>query len=197
MRYARKKGATRAVVALGSVLAGSGAMAGLMIYGLWQDYAKGGGTSRDVLLLCGLALFGTLFAAVLPARTSTAAMLLLLNLPLVGLWVRLLTIPRRLLYAGILTLASLGAYSVNRSAFHVALTYGIGAAGFAMRRLSMPLAPAVIGLILGPFAEQQLRRSLAIGGSPMIFFTRPISAVLLLFAAGLIVATVIRPRFKT
>src|SRR6187399_214237 len=85
------------------------------------------------------------------------AMLLLLNLPLVGLWVRLLTIPRRLLYAGILTLASLGAYSVNRSAFHVALTYGIGAAGFAMRRLSMPLAPAVIGLILGPLAEQQLR----------------------------------------
>jgi putative tricarboxylic transport membrane protein len=66
-----------------------------------------------------------------------------------------------------------------------------------MRRLSMPLAPAVIGLILGPLAEQQLRRSLAIGGSPMILFTRPISAVLLLFAVGLIVATVIRPRFKT
>jgi putative tricarboxylic transport membrane protein len=124
-------------------------------------------------------------------------MLLLLNLPLVGLWVRLLSIPRRLLYAGILTLASLGAYSVNRSPFHVALTYGIGAAGFAMRRLSMPLAPAVIGLILGPLAEQQLRRSLAIGGSPMILFTRPISAALLLFAVGLIVATVIRPRFKT
>jgi len=124
-------------------------------------------------------------------------MLLLLNLPLVGLWVRLLTIPRRLLYAGILTLASLGAYSVNRSSFHIALTYAIGAAGFAMRRLSMPLAPAVIGLILGPLAEQQLRRSLAIGGSPMILFTRPISAVLLLFAVGLIVATVIRPRFKT
>jgi len=125
------------------------------------------------------------------------AMLLLLNLPLVGLWVRLLSIPRRLLYAGILTLASLGAYSVNRSPFHVALTYAIGAAGFAMRRFSMPLAPAVIGLILGPLAEQQLRRSLAIGGSPMILFTRPISAVLLLFAVGLIVATVFWPRFKT
>jgi len=79
----------------------------------------------------------------------------------------------------------------------VALTYAIGAAGFAMRRFSMPLAPAVIGLILGPLAEQQLRRSLAIGGSPMILFTRPISAVLLLFAVGLIVATVFWPRFKT
>ena len=61
----------------------------------------------------------------------------------------------------------------------------------------MPLAPAVIGLILGPLAEQQLRRSLAIGGSPMILFTRPISAVLLLFAVGLIVATLVWPRFKT
>jgi putative tricarboxylic transport membrane protein len=125
------------------------------------------------------------------------AMLLLLNLPLVGLWVRLLTIPRRLLDAGILTLASLGAYSVNRSPFDVALSYAIGVAGFAMRRLSMPLAPAVIGLILGPLAEQQLRRSLAIGGSPMILFTRPISAVLLLFAMGVLVVTVIRPRCKT
>jgi putative tricarboxylic transport membrane protein len=123
-------------------------------------------------------------------------MLLLLNLPLVGLWVRLLTIPRRLLYAGILTLASLGAYSVSRSPFDVALTYVIGVAGFAMRRLSMPLAPAVIGLILGPLAEQQLRRSLAIGGSPMILVTRPISAGLLLFAVGVLAVTVIRPRFK-
>ena len=117
------------------------------------------------------------------------AMLLVLNLPLVGLWVRLLMIPRRLLYAGILTLASLGAFSVNRSAFDVAVTYLVGVAGFGMRRLAMPLAPAVIGVILGPLAEQQLRRALAIGG-PWIFVSRPISLIVLLLA----VAAIIGPR---
>jgi putative tricarboxylic transport membrane protein len=120
------------------------------------------------------------------------AMLLLLNLPLVGLWVRLLMIPRRLLCGGILTLSSLGAYSVDRSVFDVGVMYAIGAAGFAMRHLGMPLAPAVIGVILGPLAEQQFRRSLAIGGSPAIFFSRPISGALLLAAAALLTVRVVR-----
>ena len=88
-------------------------------------------------------------------------MLLVLNLPLVGLWVRLLSIPRPHLHAGILVLASVGAYSVNRSVFDVGLLYAIGVAGFVMRTWEIPLAPAVIGLILGPMAEQQLRRALA------------------------------------
>jgi putative tricarboxylic transport membrane protein len=116
-------------------------------------------------------------------------MLLVLNLPLAGLWVRLLSIPGPLLYSGILVLASLGAYSVNRSAFDVGLLYLFGALGFGMRRASMPVAPAVIGLILGPLAEQQLRRTFAIGqGSPVILFTRPISSILLLVAACVVVA---------
>jgi putative tricarboxylic transport membrane protein len=122
------------------------------------------------------------------------AMLLILNLPLVGLWVRLLMIPRRLLYAGILTLSSLGAYSVDRSVFDVGVMYAIGAAGFAMRQLAMPLAPAVIGVILGPLAEQQFRRSLAIGGSPAIFLTRPISGALLLGSAAILTFRVMRRR---
>lgn len=114
-------------------------------------------------------------------------MLLLLNLPLVGLWVKLLTIPRPLLYAGILVLASLGAYSVNRSVFDVALLYLIGALSYGMRRASMPLAPAVIGLILGPLSEQQFRRALAIGqGSPAIFMG-PISLALFTIAVGVVV----------
>ena len=120
------------------------------------------------------------------------AMLLLLNLPLVSLWVRLLMIPRRLLYAGILTLSSLGAYSVNRSVFDVGVMYAIGAAGFAMRQLAIPLAPAVIGVILGPLAEQQFRRSLAIGGSPAIFLARPISAALLLGSAAILIFGIVR-----
>ncbi len=119
------------------------------------------------------------------------AMLLLLNLPLVGLWVRLLMIPRRLLYAGILVLASLGAYSVNRSVLDVGVTYLIGGVGLAMRRMSMPLAPAVIALILGPLAEQQFRRAVAIGG-PAIFFARPISAGLLISAVLVVVVPFVR-----
>jgi putative tricarboxylic transport membrane protein len=115
------------------------------------------------------------------------AMLLVLNLPLVGLWVRLLTIPRPALYGGILVLASAGAYSVNRSAFDVGLLYAVGGAGYLMRRQSIPLAPAIIGLILGPMAEQQLRRALAIGeGSPLVLVTRPLSATLLAAAVLLL-----------
>jgi len=116
------------------------------------------------------------------------AMLLALNLPLVGLWVRLLRIPTAHLYAGILVLASTGAYSVSRSVFDVALLYIIGGAGYAMRRTGVPLAPAVIGLILGPMSEQQFRRALATSeGSLEIFLTRPIAAAFLATAALLVV----------
>jgi putative tricarboxylic transport membrane protein len=116
-------------------------------------------------------------------------MLLVLNLPLVGIWVRLLAIPRPALYAGILVLASAGAYTVNRSAFDVGLLYLIGGVGYLMRHRSIPLAPAIIGLILGPMAEQQLRRALAIAeGSPVVLVTRPISATLLAVAAILLFA---------
>lgn len=112
------------------------------------------------------------------------AMLLVLNLPLVGLWVRLLTIPRPLLYAGIMVFATLGTYSLNHSVVDLATLYLIGLVGFLMRRFDFPVAPAVIGLILGPLAEQQLRRALAISqGDYTIFVTRPISATLLAVAA--------------
>jgi putative tricarboxylic transport membrane protein len=117
------------------------------------------------------------------------AMLLVLNLPLVGMWVRLLRIPKPPLYAGILVLSSLGAYSVNRSVFDVGLLYAIGFAGYSMRGGSIPLAPAMIGLILGPMAEQQFRRALAIAeGSPAIFLSRPISATFL--AAALVLLAI-------
>ena len=116
-------------------------------------------------------------------------MLLVLNLPLVGLWVRLLTIPRHVLYGAILVLASAGAYSVNRSAFDVGLLYAVGGVGYLMRCRSIPLAPAVIGVILGPMAEQQLRRALAIAeGSWTVLVTRPISATLLTAAVLLLTA---------
>jgi putative tricarboxylic transport membrane protein len=119
-------------------------------------------------------------------------MLLVLNLPLVGLWVRLLNVPKPMLYAGIMVISTLGAYSVNRSLFDLGLLYVIGAAGYVMRRASIPLAPAIIALILGPMAEQQFRRALAIAeGSAWVFVTRPISATLLGIALALLVAPLV------
>jgi putative tricarboxylic transport membrane protein len=112
------------------------------------------------------------------------AMLLILNLPLVGLWVRLLTIPRPLLYAGILLFATLGTYSLANSLVDLVTLYVIGFIGFLMRRFGFPVAPAVIGMILGPLAEQQFRRALAISqGDYSVFLTRPISLTLLILSA--------------
>jgi putative tricarboxylic transport membrane protein len=111
-------------------------------------------------------------------------MLLVLNLPLVGVWVKLLSIPRPWLYGGILVVASLGAYSVHRAAGDLVLVAMIGLVGFGLRAANAPIAPVMIGLILGPAAEQHLRRALSISqGDGTVFFTRPLSAVLLLAAA--------------
>jgi len=116
-------------------------------------------------------------------------MLLILNLPLVGLWVRLLTIPRPLLYGGILVFATLGAYGLRQSWFDLLLLYIIGLVGFVMRRFNFPVAPVIVGLILGPLAEQQFRRTLSISqGDMTVFLTHPISAVLLGIATLVILA---------
>jgi putative tricarboxylic transport membrane protein len=107
-------------------------------------------------------------------------MLLVLNLPLVGLWVKLLAIPRPQLYAGILVFATMGVYGMRQSAFDVFLLYVIGLIGFLMRRFGFPAAPVIVGMILGPLAEEQLRRSLAISeGSWTVFLTHGLSAALL------------------
>lgn len=114
-------------------------------------------------------------------------MLLVLNLPLVGLWVRLLTIPRPLLYGGILLFATLGVYSLNGSTFDLVTLYLIGVVGYLMRRFDFPVAPAIIAMILGPLAEQQFRRALAISqGDYSTFITRPLSASLFIIALAVI-----------
>jgi putative tricarboxylic transport membrane protein len=118
--------------------------------------------------------------------------LLVLNLPLIGIWVRVLAISRPLLYGGILLFATLGAYSLHQSWVDLATLYVFGLLGFAMRRWDIPVAPAIIGLILGPLAETQFRRALAISeGDPSVFLTHPISAALL----GLAAAAVLGPWF--
>ena len=120
-------------------------------------------------------------------------MLLVLNLPLVGLWVRLLSIPQHLLYAAILVFSTLGVYSLNGSTFDLILLAICGALGYIMRRCGLPVAPCVIGLILGPMAEAHFRRALSISqGDLSVFVTQPISATILAVAlAALVVPGVI------
>ena len=114
--------------------------------------------------------------------------LLILNLPLIGIWVRVLQIPKDLLYAGILVFATLGAYSLHQSWVDLLALYVFGLLGFAMRRWDIPVGPAVIGLILGPLAETQFRRALAISqGDASVFFTHPISATFLAITVALVI----------
>jgi putative tricarboxylic transport membrane protein len=114
--------------------------------------------------------------------------LLILNLPLIGIWVKVLQIPRDMLYAAILVFATLGAYSLHQSWVDLLTLYVFGLLGFAMRRWGIPVGPAVIGLILGPLAETQFRRALSISqGDASVFFTQPISASFLALTAVVIV----------
>ncbi len=114
-------------------------------------------------------------------------MLLLLNLPLIRIWVKILEIPRPLLYSGILVFATLGVYSAANSLIDVLVMYAIGVVGFFMRRFDFPVGPLVLGAILGPLLETQFRNALAISqGDPSIFVTRPLSAFILACAVGAI-----------
>ncbi|KAF5884113.1 MULTISPECIES: tripartite tricarboxylate transporter permease [Rhizobium] len=113
------------------------------------------------------------------------AMLLVLNLPMIGLWVRLLTVPKPWLYAGILLFATLGTIGANPSVFELGMLLAFGLLGYVMRLFGYPIAPAVVGLILGPLAEQQLRRALAISqGDVTTLVMSPIAAGLLIVAAA-------------
>ena len=123
-------------------------------------------------------------------------MLLVLNLPLIGLWVKLLTIPKPWLYAGILLFATLGTIGANPSIVELGMLLAFGLLGYGLRIFGFPIAPVVVGLILGPLAEQQLRRALAISqGDVMVLFTSPIAATLLAIALlALIVPLIMRAR---
>jgi putative tricarboxylic transport membrane protein len=119
-------------------------------------------------------------------------LLLVLNLPLIGLWVQVLKIPKPLLYGAILVFATLGAYSLHQSVVDLVTLYVFGLLGFGMRRWGFPVAPAVIGLILGPLAESQMRRALSISqGDPSVFITQPISAALFLLTAIILFAPLV------
>jgi putative tricarboxylic transport membrane protein len=122
-------------------------------------------------------------------------LLLVLNLPLAPVWVKVLKIPRPWLYAGILVFATMGAYTLNNNVVDLVVLWVIGLLGFAMRVLGVPVAPCVVGLILGPLAEQQFRRALAISqGDPTVFFTHQIALSILILAALLVITPILLRR---
>jgi putative tricarboxylic transport membrane protein len=116
-------------------------------------------------------------------------MLLVLNLPLIRIWVKVLEIPRELLYTAILVFAVLGTYAVSNSVTEVFIMAGIGVLGFFMRRYDFPIAPVILGVILGPLMESQFRRTLIVSdGDFGAFVDRPLSLALLMVALVVLVA---------
>jgi len=160
------------------------ATAAIMLAGFQQFGLQPG----PLLFVTNSSLVWGLIASLLVANL----MLLVLNLPLIGLWVKLLTIPRPWLYAGILVFATLGTIGANPSQFELAMLLVFGLAGFALRRFGYPIAPVIVGLILGPMAEQQLRRALAISqGDVTALASSWISIVLLAVSLFLLVLPVV------
>jgi putative tricarboxylic transport membrane protein len=153
-------------------------------------------TATAAIMLAGFQQFGLqpgplLFATapqlvwgLIASLLVANIMLLVLNLPLIRLWVKLLSIPRPWLFAGILVFATLGTIGVNPSPVELGMLTVFGVMGYMMRLYGYPIAPVVVGLILGPMAESQLRRALAISqGDWTTLWSTPLSATLLALAA--------------
>ena len=120
-------------------------------------------------------------------------LLLILNLPLVGLWARILHLPYQYVCVGTLLFCVIGAYSLQQNVFDIGVMIVCGIIGYGMRKIDLPIAPLVLGLILGPFLEKSLRTSLEMsGGDFSIFFTRPLCLGLLVIAAVVLVGSALR-----
>ncbi|UJW85126.1 tripartite tricarboxylate transporter permease [Devosia sp. SL43] len=164
-------------------------------------------TATAAIMLAGFQQFGlqpgpllftnnaSLVWALIASLLVANFMLIVLNLPLIGLWVKLLTIPKPWLYGGILVFATLGTLGANGAmsgrlgpfsySFELILLLTFGILGYLLRRFGYPIAPVVVGLILGPMAEQQLRRALAISqGDWTVLFHSPIAITLYIVAAA-------------
>ncbi|GLK69279.1 tripartite tricarboxylate transporter permease [Hansschlegelia plantiphila] len=137
-----------------------------------------------------------LFWGVIVSMWIGNLMLVLLNLPLIGLWVRLLTIPYTVLFPAILTFCCIGVYTVNSNAFDLFTVSAFGLLGYVLVKLDCEPAPLLLGFVLGPMLEENLRRAMTISrGDPMVFFTRPLSAGLLI-AAALVLVVVFLPAVR-
>ena len=119
------------------------------------------------------------------------ALLVLLNLPMIGIWVKLLSVPYRLLFPAIMAFSAIGVYSVSNSSFDIYLTAIFGVVGFIWLKLGCSPAPMLLGFVLGPLMEEHLRRALLMSrGDPSVFFTRPISLFFILITIGILLAMV-------
>jgi putative tricarboxylic transport membrane protein len=114
--------------------------------------------------------------------------LLILNLPLVGLWARISVLPYKYLGPIILGICVIGAYSSRNIMFDVWVALGAGVLGYFMRKTNWPMGTLILGFVLGPLFEEALRQSLSVGG-PLIFFRRPISVILLILAVAVVVVS--------
>jgi TctA family transporter len=124
-------------------------------------------------------------------------MLLVINLPLIGIWVRLLSVPYRLLYPAILLFCVIGIYSTNTNVAELVVCAVFAVFGYMLLRFGCEPAPLVLGFILGPLMEENLRRSLVLSrGDPMVFLQRPISAVLLAMTVLTVLALIVLPQFR-
>jgi putative tricarboxylic transport membrane protein len=130
-------------------------------------------------------LIWTVIGSMLIANTA----LVILNLPLVGLWARICLIPYSVLGPIVLAICVVGAYAPRNTMFDVWVALLFGVIGFVMRRLSMPVSTLVLGFLLGPMLEQSLRQSIELTGSPMIFFQRPIPLCLIIAAVAVVAVT--------
>ena len=185
---------------------GKGALEGLAAPEAANNAAAGGsmvpllalgipGSATTAVMLAAFQLYGLqpgpllftnnqgLVWALIASLYVANVLLVVLNLPLVGLWARLLSIPSGLLYGAVVMFSALGAFSLKGSIGDVLIIWVLGALAFVLRRFSVPVAPVLLGLVLGPLLEQEFRRALTVsGGDPSIFLTRPISATLLAIA---------------
>jgi putative tricarboxylic transport membrane protein len=133
----------------------------------------------------------TLFWGLIVSMWFGNLMLVVLNLPLIGLWVKLLALPYRLLFPAIMAFSAIGIYSVNGSSFEIYLTALFGVLGFVWKKLGFPLAPMLLGFVLGPMLEEHLRRAMLMsGGDPSVLVTRPISLAFIVATAAILVAMV-------
>jgi putative tricarboxylic transport membrane protein len=137
-----------------------------------------------------------LFWGLIASMLIGNVMLVIINLPLIGLWVRLLAVPYRLLFPTILILCAIGVYSVDSSPFQVVLTMVIGMVGYGLRKLGFEPAPILLGFVLGPLLEENMRRALVLSrGDLSVFVTEPLSAAFLVcacFAAAAILLPAMR-----
>ncbi|KRB64202.1 tripartite tricarboxylate transporter permease [Noviherbaspirillum sp. Root189] len=138
----------------------------------------------------------TLFWGIIASMWIGNFFLVVLNLPMIGLWVRMIMVPYHFLFPGILVFCAIGVFSLNNSEFDVFLMAGFGLAGYICAKLKMEAAPMMLAFIIGPMMEEYLRRSLLLSRSdPLVFLQRPISATMLVMSA-LALAVVLLPSLR-